>query len=93
MKLRASGLMSFHMFSGHIGPLLVGETSFSMTNGSEVVILLETGFPKLRTSLLSPDDNDQLLQESLDLIDERTQVAMVQLAHYHQNFKQATMWG
>jgi len=59
-----------------------------MTNGSEVVIPLETGFPTLRTNLLNPDDNDQLLRESLDLINERRQVAMVQLAHYHQKFKQ-----
>ena len=37
------------------------ETPFSMTYGSEVVILLETGISTLRTSLFIPDNNDQLL--------------------------------
>ena len=58
------------------------EMPFSMTYGSKAVIPLKTRFPTLRTSLFNPDDNDQLLQESLDLIDEQREVAMVQLAHY-----------
>ena len=65
----------------------IGETPFSMTYGSETVILLETGFSMLRTSLFTPDNNDQLLQKSLDLIDERREEAMVQLAHYQQKLK------
>ena len=42
----------------------------------------------LRTSLFDPDNNDQLLRESLDLIDKQREVAMVQLAHYQQKLKQ-----
>ena len=49
---------------------------------------LEVGFPTLRTSLFDPDKNDQLLQEILDLIDERREVATVQLTHYQQKLKQ-----
>jgi len=53
------------------------ETLFSMTCGSEVVIPLETRFSMLRTSLFNPDKNDQLLRDSLNLVDERKEVAMV----------------
>ena len=45
-------------------------TPFSMTYGSEVVIPLESWFPTLRTSLFTPDNNDQLLEKSLNLVDE-----------------------
>ena len=60
----------------------IGETSFSMTYGAEVVIPLETGFPTLRTSSFTPGNNDELLEKSLDLIEERKESAMVQLAYY-----------
>ena len=46
-----------------------GETPFSMTYGSEALILLEAGFPTLRTSLFTLDNNDKLLVRSLDLVD------------------------
>ena len=59
-----------------------------MTYGFEVVIPLETEFPTLRTSLFTPDNNDRLLERSLDLVDERRKVAMVQLAYYQQKLKQ-----
>ena len=35
-----------------------GETPFSMTYGSEVVIPLESGFSTLRTSVFDPNNND-----------------------------------
>ena len=56
---------------------LIGETSFSMTYGVEAVIPLETGFPTLRTSLFNPSSNNELLEKSLDFIDERKESAMV----------------
>ena len=46
------------------------ETPFSMTYGFEVVIPLEIGFPTLRMSLFTQDNNDRLLKRSLDLVDE-----------------------
>ena len=58
-----------------------------MTYGAEVVIPLETGFPTLRTSLFTPNNNDSLLEKSLDLIEERRESAMVQLAYYQQMLK------
>ena len=64
-----------------------GETSFSMTYGAEAVIPLETGFPMTRTSSFNPKDNDEQLTKSLDLIEEKRENAMVQLAHYQQKLK------
>ena len=61
---------------------------FSMTNGVEVMILLEIRFPTLRTSLFTLDNNDNLLEKSLDLVKERRENAMVQLAYYQQKLKQ-----
>ena len=58
------------------------KTPFSMTYGTEVVIPLETGFPTLRTSSFTLSNNDGLLRKSLDLIKERRENAMVQLAYY-----------
>ena len=54
-----------------------GETPFSMSYGAEAVILLETGFPTLRTQSFNPSDNDELLERSLDLIEERRESAML----------------
>ena len=65
-----------------------GETPFSMIYGAEAMIPLETGFPTLRTSLFTPDSNDNLLERSLDLIEEQRENAMVQLAYYQQKLKQ-----
>ena len=59
-----------------------------MTYGAEAVIPLETGFPTLRTSSLNLSDNDGLLEKSLDLIEERRENAMIQLAYYQQKLKQ-----
>ena len=59
-----------------------GETPFSMTYGAEAVIPLESGFPTTRMSSFNPKDNDEHLARGLDLIDEKRENAMVQLAHY-----------
>ena len=59
-----------------------------MTYGAEVVIRLETGFPMTRTSSFNPKDNDEQLTRNLDLIEEKRENAMVQLAYYQQKLKQ-----
>ena len=63
------------------------ETPFSMTYGVEAVIPLESGFPTTRTSLFNPKDNDEQLTRGLDLIEEKKENAMVQLAHYQQKLR------
>ena len=60
-----------------------------MTYGVEAVIPLETGFPTTRTSSFNPKDNDEQLTRNLDLIEEKRENAMVQLAYYQQKVKQS----
>ena len=65
-----------------------GETPFSMTYGAEAVIPLEINFLTQKTSSFCPNTNNGLLEKSLDLIEERRENAMVQLAYYQQKLKQ-----
>ena len=65
----------------------IGETHFSMTYGVEALIPLETGFPMLKMSSFTLSNNDGLLGNNLDLIEERKENAMVQLAYYQHKFK------
>ena len=52
-----------------------------MTYGPEAIIPLESGFPTTRTNSFNPKDNDEKLARNLDLIEEKRENAMVQLAH------------
>ena len=65
-----------------------GETPFSMSYGAKAVIPIETDFPTLRTQSFNPNDNDKLLERSLNLIEERRESTMVQLAYYQHKLKQ-----
>ena len=47
-----------------------GETPFIMTYGAKTMIPLEANFLTLRTNSFTPSGNDELLGESLDLIEE-----------------------
>ena len=58
-----------------------------MTYRAEAVIPLEANFPTLRTNSFTPSGNDELLGESLDLIEERRERATIHLAYYHQKLK------
>ena len=55
---------------------------------AEAVIPLEANFPTLRTNSFTPSSNNKLLGKSLDLIKERREKEMIQLAYYHQKLKQ-----
>ena len=59
-----------------------------MTYEAEAVIPLETGFSTLRTRSFTLSNNDELLGKSLNLIDERRENVMVQLAYYQHKLKQ-----
>ena len=65
----------------------IGEKPFSITYGVEAVIPLETRFLTLRTSSFMPSNNDRLLGKSLNLVEERRENAMVQLAYYQYKLK------
>ena len=58
-----------------------------MTYGVEAIIPLETGFLMLKMSSFTLSNNDGLLGNNLDLIEERRENAMVQLAYYQHKFK------
>ncbi|XP_075650056.1 uncharacterized protein LOC142620585 [Castanea sativa] len=66
---------------------LTGETSFSMTYGKKAVNPLKLGFPTIRTNQFSIDKNNYLLLDSLDVVEEMREVAIVKMAHYQQRFK------
>ena len=59
-----------------------------MTYGAESIIPLENGFPTMRTSAFTSDGNSELLKKNLNLIEERRESAMVQLAYYQHKLKQ-----
>ena len=59
-----------------------------MTYGAEAVILLEANFPTLKTSSFTPSNNDELREKSLNLIKERREKPVIQLAYYYQKLKQ-----
>ena len=59
-----------------------------MTYGAEVIIPLETSFLTLRTNFFNLSSNNELLEKSLNVIEERRESAMVQLAYYQHKFKQ-----
>ena len=59
-----------------------------ITYGVKAVILLENGFPTLRTSSFNLSNNSELLEKSLDFIEKRRENTMVQLAYYQHMFKQ-----
>ena len=59
-----------------------------MTYGAEAVIPLKANFPTQKMSSFTLSSNDGQLGKSLDLIDERREKAVIQLAYYHQKLKQ-----
>ena len=59
------------------------ETPFAITYGVEAIIPLKANFPTLRTNSFTPSGNDELLEESLDLIEERRERATIHLAYYN----------
>ena len=61
-----------------------GETPYSLAFGTEAVIPLETGLPTIRTELMESGGNDQALQLSLDLAEEKRERALVRLASYQE---------
>ena len=59
-----------------------------MTYGAKAVISPEANFATLRMNSFTPSRNNEILGESLDLIEEKREKTMIQLAYYHQKLKQ-----
>ena len=61
-----------------------GETPFSLAYGTEAVILVEYGIPSARYMWLDEDLNRELLNHSLDTIDELRDKAHLHTTLYQQ---------
>ena len=48
----------------------ISETHYSMTYGTEAIIPMEISMPSMRVSNFSPNSNDELMTEQLDLLEE-----------------------
>ena len=48
----------------------INETHYSMTYGAEAIIPMEISMPSMRVSDFSPNGNDELMTEQLDLLEE-----------------------
>ena len=59
-----------------------------MIYGAEAIIPLETSFPTSWTNSFNLSDNNEQLTKILDLIEEKRENVMVQLAYYQQKLKQ-----
>ncbi|GJX29011.1 reverse transcriptase domain-containing protein [Tanacetum coccineum] len=57
-----------------------GDTPFSLTYGTEAVILAEIGMPTYRTTTVDAVHNDEELQQNLDLLEERHESAVIREA-------------
>ncbi|GJV17204.1 hypothetical protein Tco_1362527 [Tanacetum coccineum] len=57
-----------------------GETPFSLTYGTEAVILVEIGMPTMRTAEVDMIKNDEALEINLDLLEEKREQAAIQEA-------------
>ncbi|GJX58991.1 reverse transcriptase domain-containing protein [Tanacetum coccineum] len=54
-----------------------GDTPFSLTYGTEAVILVEIGMPTLRIAEINMVQNDEALEINLDLLEERKEQAAI----------------
>ncbi|GKD79955.1 reverse transcriptase domain-containing protein [Tanacetum coccineum] len=57
-----------------------GDTSFSLTYGTEAIIPVEIGMPTLRTTEIDMVQNDEALEINLDLLEERTEQVAIREA-------------
>ncbi|GJS00710.1 reverse transcriptase domain-containing protein [Tanacetum coccineum] len=57
-----------------------GDTPFSLTYGTQAVILAEIGMPTLRTATVDMVENDEALEINLDLLEERREQAAIREA-------------
>ena len=59
-----------------------GETHFSMIYKTEAMLLVEIGLPSMKTTSFTPNKNELLMAEQLDLAEENKEMMSVQLTEY-----------
>ena len=81
--------MSYLICYGHIAPRWEGPQEKPIFLWRiEVVIPLETSFLTMRIDQFDNTNNVQLLSNSLDLVEERREVATIRLTQYQQKLRQ-----
>lgn len=65
-----------------------GETPFSMTYGTKMVIPVEVSLSSLRVVGFIQSHNDQCMVKNLDALEERRDMVSVRLANYQQKLAQ-----
>ncbi|GJX70443.1 reverse transcriptase domain-containing protein [Tanacetum coccineum] len=65
-----------------------GETPFSLTYGSEAVILEKIGMPTYRTIMIKEGFNEEEIRHNLDLLTERRELAAIREARYKMKLEQ-----
>ncbi|GJS91338.1 reverse transcriptase domain-containing protein [Tanacetum coccineum] len=65
-----------------------GETPFSLTYGSEAVILAEIGMPTHQTMMIREDKNKDELRLNMDLLQERREATTIREAKYKTKMEQ-----
>jgi len=63
------------------------KTPFSMTDGVEAIIPVETRLPTSRTDGFTEECKNQLLSKQLDLMEENCEMASAKLANYQQKIR------
>ena len=66
----------------------IGETSFSLMYGVEIVISTEVSLCSAQVSGFNPAQNDLMIVERLDLLEEYQEAATIRLAEYQQGLAQ-----
>ncbi|GJR64066.1 reverse transcriptase domain-containing protein [Tanacetum coccineum] len=69
-----------------------GETPFSLTYGSEAVILAEIGMPAYRTMMIREELNEEEIRLNLDLLTERRELAAIREAKVEDKGKLGPKW-
>jgi len=64
-----------------------GATPFSLVYGTETLIPVEVGEPSIRYRYAPKESNDQAMNMSLELLDERREAALVRLAAHKQRIE------
>ncbi|XP_075095542.1 uncharacterized protein LOC142173789 [Nicotiana tabacum] len=65
----------------------MGEIPFSLVYGSEALIPVEIGEPNTRFTLATKESNDEELRTNLDLLEQRREATLIQMAAQKQIIK------
>ncbi|GJX23621.1 reverse transcriptase domain-containing protein [Tanacetum coccineum] len=68
----------------------IGETSFSLTYGTKVVLRVEISIPTKRTRKVAPTQNEKDLRMNLELLEERRDIVAIREVAYKKKLEKTT---